>query len=59
MLGAPELGLRAAGRPAYVRAVRAYATGTPESVAGMVAVVAAAVQFGARQPVAWVAERPT
>jgi hypothetical protein len=58
MLGAPELGLRVAGRPAYVRAVRAYAAGTPESVAGMVAVVAAAIEFGARQPATWVAERP-
>jgi Fic family protein len=58
MLAAPELGLRAAGRPAYVRAVRAYAEGTPESVAGMVALVAAAVEVGAREPSAWVAASP-
>lgn len=56
MLGAPELGLRAAGRPAYVRAVRGYAAGTPDGVATMIRLVAGAVEAGARQPAAWVAE---
>jgi hypothetical protein len=56
MLGAPEVGLKAAGRPAYVRAVRAYAQGSPEGVADMVRLVAAAVEFGAQQPATWVAE---
>lgn len=56
MLSAPELGLRAVGRPAYVRAVRGYAAGTPEGVATMIRLVAGAVEAGARQPVAWVAE---
>lgn len=56
MLAAPELGLRAAGRPAYVRAVRGYATGTPDGVAAMIRLVAGAVETGARQPGAWVAE---
>jgi hypothetical protein len=59
MLGAPELGLRAAGRPAYVRAVRGYAEGTPESVAGLISLVATAIEFGAREPSSWVAEGPT
>jgi hypothetical protein len=56
MLGCPELGLRSAGRPAYVRAVRGYATGTPEGVAAMVGLVAGAVAAGAAAPRAWVAE---
>lgn len=54
MLAAPEVGLRSVGRPAYVRAVRSYATGTPEGVAGMVRLVAGAVAAGAREPSAWV-----
>lgn len=48
MLGAPELGLRMIGRPRYVRAVRAYAQGTPEGVAELVQLVATAVAEGAR-----------
>ena len=56
MLGAPEVGLKAAGRPAYVRAVRGYAQGTPEGVAGMIRLVAAAVEFGAGQPAEWLDE---
>ena len=56
MLGAPEVGLKAAGRPAYVRAVRGYAQGTPEGVAGMLRLVAAAVEFGAGQPAEWLDE---
>ena len=47
MLGAPEVGLKAAGRPAYVRAVRGYAQGSPEGVAEMIRLVAAAVELGA------------
>lgn len=56
MLSAPEVGLRSVGRPAYVRAVRGYAGGTPEGVAGMIQLVAQAVELGARQPVHWVAQ---
>jgi Fic family protein len=56
MLGAPEVGLKAAGRPAYVRAVRGYAQGSPEGVADMIRLVAAAVELGAQQPATWVAE---
>ena len=56
MLGAPELGLRAAGRPAYVRAVRGYSAGTPEGVADLVRLVAGAVGTGAREPSGWVAD---
>lgn len=56
MLGAPELGLKAVGRPAYVRAVRGYAQGAPESVAQMIRMVAAAVEFSARQPATWLAD---
>jgi hypothetical protein len=56
MLGCPELGLRAAGRPAYVRALRGYASGTPEGVAGMVVLVAEAIAVGAGAPRAWVAD---
>lgn len=54
MLGAPELGLRAAGRPAYVRALRGYAAGSPDGVADLVRLVAGAVQAGAREPSGWV-----
>ncbi len=56
MLGAPELGLKAVGRPAYVRAVRDYAQGSPEGVAAMIRLVAAAVEFSARQPATWLAD---
>lgn len=56
MLGAPELGLRAAGRPAYVRAVRGYGQGSPEGVAEMIRLVAAAIEFGAQQPATWLEE---
>ena len=33
LLGCPELGMLAAGRPSYVKALRAYASGEPEGVA--------------------------
>ncbi len=55
MLGAPEVGLRVAGRPAYVRALRAYGQGTPQGVARMVVDVAEAIGVGARQPGQWLA----
>lgn len=55
MLTSPELGLRAAGRPAYVRALRGYASGTPDGVGGLVSLVAGAVVVGAAQPSQWVA----
>ncbi|MGB8022112.1 MAG: hypothetical protein WCF04_12850 [Candidatus Nanopelagicales bacterium] len=48
MLGAPEIGLRLAGRPRYVKAVRGYAQGTPEGVATFIELVASAVCEGAR-----------
>jgi hypothetical protein len=53
MLGAPEVGLKVAGRPAYVRAVRGYSQGSPEGVAEMIRLVAAAVELGAAQPATW------
>lgn len=53
MLSAPELGLRAVGRPAYVRAVRGYVAGTPEGVANMIRLVSQAIQIGAEQPSKW------
>lgn len=56
MLSAPELGLRAAGRPAYVRALRGYASGSPDGVARVVALVAQSVQAGAQEPAQWLAE---
>jgi hypothetical protein len=55
MLGCPELGLRSVGRPGYVRALRGYAGGTGDGVAGMVRLVAEAVAVGARAPAGWVA----
>jgi hypothetical protein len=55
MLGCPELGLRSAGRPSYVRALRGYAAGSGAGVAGMVQLVAGAVAAGARAPSGWVA----
>lgn len=54
MLGAPELGLRAAGRPAYVRALRDYGSGSPEGVGQVVRLVAGAVAVGASEPPSWV-----
>ncbi|MGB7982462.1 MAG: hypothetical protein WCF36_16905 [Candidatus Nanopelagicales bacterium] len=56
MLGAPELGLKAVGRPAYVRAVRGYAQGSPEGVAQLIRMVAAAIELSARQPTTWLAD---
>lgn len=53
MISAPELGLRAAGRPRYVRALRGYASGTPEGVSEFVGLVAGAIRIGAEQPRAW------
>lgn len=58
MQGAPEVGLRRVGRPAYVRALRGYAQGTPEGVAGALTLVAEAIAFGAGQPPLWVAQEP-
>ncbi|HEX6887128.1 MAG TPA: hypothetical protein VF143_03395 [Candidatus Nanopelagicales bacterium] len=54
MLGCPELGLRMVGRPAYVRALRGYMDGTPEGVAGFVALMCRAVAVGAGEPAGWV-----
>ena len=56
MLGAPEVGLRAVGRPAYVRALRGYAQGTPEGVAELIALMSKAIAVGAQQPPRWLAE---
>ena len=56
LLSVPEAGLRAVGRPAYVRAVRGYARGSADGVAAMVDLVAAAVERGAREPSAWAAQ---
>ncbi len=54
MQGAPEVGIRRAGRPAYVRALRDYARGTPEGVAAGLTLIAEAIAFGAGQPRLWV-----
>lgn len=43
----PEDGLQALGRPAYVRALRGYCTGTPDGVAGWLVHSARAVEAGA------------
>lgn len=56
MLGAPEVGLRAGGRPAYVRALRAYAGGSAQGVAQLIIHMATAIDTGARQPTRWLAE---
>jgi len=53
MLGAPELGLRMSGRPAYVRALRGYAGGSPQGVADLVVALAGGVEEGARQAMSW------
>lgn len=53
MMAAPEVGLRAVGRPQYVRALRGYATGTPEGVADLLVMLAGAVAVGAREAQAW------
>lgn len=53
MMAAPEVGLRAAGRPQYVRALRGYASGTPKGVAESVVVLAGAVAAGAREARSW------
>lgn len=56
MLGAPELGLRAAGRPAYVRALRGYASGSPKGVSEIVSLLAGAVSAGASAAPGWLAD---
>ena len=55
MLSAPEVGLRAAGRPAYVRALRGYADGSGEGVAALVRLIASAVCAGAEESARWLA----
>ncbi len=57
LLTAPEVGLRAVGRPRYVRALRAYQEGSPEGVAGFVTLVAGAIGTGARSARGWVGDR--
>ena len=49
LLTIPEAGLLTIGRPKYVRALRDYATGTPEGMAAWLIWFAAAVQSGAQQ----------
>ena len=53
LLVAPEVGLRELGRPAYVRALKGYQSGTPEGVAGLCAHVAQAVALGAAAVRTW------
>lgn len=48
-LSAPEVGVQMQGRPAYVRAIRGYLSGTPEGVADWCVFVAASVGLGAQQ----------
>ena len=52
-LVAPEVGLRELGRPAYVRALKAYQAGTPDGVAGLVAHWASAIARGAQAVSGW------
>jgi hypothetical protein len=52
LLAVPEAGLMVSGRGAYVRAVRAYATGTPQGVAEWIIWHSNAVTSGARAAVA-------
>lgn len=56
LLGAPELGLRGCGRPAYVRAAKGYADGSEAGVAAMLGLISDAVAEGARQPIGWLSE---
>lgn len=53
MQSAPEVGLRAAGRPQYVRRLRGYLGGTPEGVAEFLVMVCDAVATGASDAPAW------
>jgi len=58
MLAAPEVGLRSLGRPAYVRAMRAYRTGSADGVSALVDHLTRGIAAGARAPVTWLAEPP-
>lgn len=49
MMSVPESGLLASGRAQYVRALRAYASGTPEGLASWLEWFAEAIAVGARQ----------
>ena len=53
MLGAPEVGLRALGRPQYVRGLRGYIAGTPDGVAEFLVMVCGAVRSGAQDARTW------
>jgi hypothetical protein len=52
----PEAGMLAQGRPSYVTALRAYASGTPDGVASWLVWNAGAVALGARQARALLAD---
>jgi hypothetical protein len=56
LLVAPEVGLRELGRPAYVRALKGYRSGTPEGVSGLCVHVAQAVALGAGAVGTWPAD---
>lgn len=58
MLCAPEIGLRAVGRPRYARALHGYASGSAEAVADALRLVASAIAVGAREPRGWVGQAP-
>lgn len=58
MLGAPEVGLRALGRPAHVRALRGYISGGPEGVAGWIRHVCDGISRGAQAAPGWSAAPP-
>jgi hypothetical protein len=50
----PETGMRMLGRPSYVKALRAYATGTTEGVSAWLVHHAQMVDIGAEEAVKWV-----
>lgn len=54
MLGAPEVGLRALGRPAHVRALRGYMSGGPDGVAGWIRHVCEGISRGAQAAPGWI-----
>lgn len=54
----PEAGFRMLGRPKYVAALRAYASGTPEGVTGWLVLHAQAVAAGARAAAELVPDLP-
>jgi hypothetical protein len=53
----PEAGMRLMGRPSYVKALQAYADGTPEGVSQWLVHHARMTELGAREATKWVGEQ--